>query len=724
MAESEEQIDLLLESLIRDQLDSDEPEELPIDHDKLDRLCGTFIGEFQTTETLRKGFEDAWISDLRQVKGIYHPDIINDINKSPSAKSKTYYKYTRSKERPMVAKLTRMLFPEGENNWDVVPTPVPKLGKATLQEIASSLIRQDEQGRPIPPSIDDMNRAVRVFAKERSEAMRTEISDQLFDMKFVDKGKRIVRDTVRYGTGILKGPTTMHTTKKMIVQDDVTGEFDQKEEEVFLPDVDNVSPWYFFPDMSTTEFDQCRYVYELHPMTRREMRELSKNNNFFADRIEEILESMPKGNYQLKNWENMLTELQANETRTTRGIDTEKYEVIERNGYVDGEDLKEAGLISDDDDTKKEWMCNIWYCGSQCIKATVWPSPINELTDLYHIAYYEKDETSIFGTGLPADIKDSQAAICATVRLMINNGIKSSEPIREINTDLLSNSTTSLPGLLPGELIQREGLGNDAQYPLIRDYKTDNHTGMYLNMLQKMENIGDRECGVPHSMFEAEVADETKRAFVGRAQNVNEVIRDFVKNFDVANESFLSVLYEWNMEYNDKEYIKGDMQIKSIGSTTLLARETQLQGIDSFRARLQPEDWPYINRRDLLREELKLLDLHQNIELRSDDDAENIRQAQVDKEALALAKATQMSDIEYTKSKAAHMFAKARSVVETIPEKKQNEQLKAAKTMDQLKTSEQDRDIASHQALLDTADILHKTQELPAPTGEVVNTLE
>lgn len=705
----------------------DEVEEqvkLPVDHDKLDQLCGEFIGEFQTAETLRKGFEDAWITDLRQVKGIYPQKTIDLIDKSPSAKSKTYYKFTRSKERPMVAKLTRMLFPEGENNWDVIPTPVPKLGKATLQELAFSLIRKDEQGQPIPPSIDDMNRAVRVFSKERSEAMRTEISDQLQDMKFTEKSKRIVKDTVRYGTGILKGPTTMHTTKKMIVQDDITGEFDQKDEEVFLPDADNLSIWYFFPDMSTTEFNQCRYVYELHPMTRHEMRELSKNNKFFADRIEDILGEMPKGNYQLKNWENELTELQDNETGSARGRDTEKYEVIERNGYVDAGDLLNAGLISEDDATKKEWMCNIWYCGSKCIKATVWPSPINELTDLYHICYYEKDETSIFGTGLPTDIRSSQEAMCAIVRLMINNGIKSSDPIREINTDLLSNSATSLPGLLPGELIQREGTGNDANIPLIRDYKTDNHTSMYLAMLQKMENIGDRECGVPHSMFEAEVADETKRAFVGRAQNINEVIRDFVKNFDTANESFLSVLYAWNMEYSDKEEIKGDMQIKSVGSTTLLARETQLQGIDAFRARLQPEDWAYLNRRDFLREELKLLDLHNNIELLSKEDADNIRNAQIDKEAVALAKATQIVDIEYTKSKAAHMFAKAQSVVETIPEKKQNEQLKAAKTMDQLETSAQDRDISSHKALLDTADVLHRTAELPEPTGVVENTLE
>ena len=165
----------------------------------------------------------------------------------------------------------------------------------------------------------------------------------------------------------------------------------------------------------------------------------------------------------------------------------------------------------------------------------MWPAPINGLINLYHIYYYYKDETSVFGSGLPTDVRHSQAAMNAAVRLMINNSIASSEAIREINSSLLANFDGTIPGMLPGEVIVREGISNDAQYPIMRDYKTDNHTGNYLALLQKLEDIGDRECGVPHSMFAASVSDETKRAFVGRAQNVNEVIRDFVKNFDKAN---------------------------------------------------------------------------------------------------------------------------------------------------------------------------------------------
>ena len=264
----------MVDNEYEEQEDESEGIRLPIDHDELDQLVKDFKTEFSKVESLRKGYEDAWISDLRQVKGIYHPQIISDINKSPSAKCKTYYKYTLSKVRPMVAKLTRMLFPEGENNWDVIPTPAPKLGKATLTQIAGSLIKQDEQGRPIPPSIDDMNRAVRVFAKERSEAMRVEMSDQLLNMAFSDKSKRILASTVNYGTGILKGPTTTEMQRLELVQDDETGEFSQQEEDVFVPDAENLPIWYFYPDMSTVEFEQCQYVYELKP--RSEERRVGK----------------------------------------------------------------------------------------------------------------------------------------------------------------------------------------------------------------------------------------------------------------------------------------------------------------------------------------------------------------------------------------------------------------------------------------------------------------
>lgn len=708
--------------------DLDKPLKFPTDHALLDNLTKLYKNDFDTVERLRKGQEDSFISDLRQTLGVYHPDILADIDKSHSARSKVYYKYTQSKERPMVAKLNGMLFPDGDDNWDVTPSGAPRIADDELAKIYQGLQQKQLQAQPSTPegqppqpsqvSLEDVRDAVFLWSKKRAENMRKEMRSQLGIMDYVEKSKRVVRSAVRYGTGILRGPLTskkkerqLNFSKKkpgngMMAAIGLHSEYSQDSADVFRPSVEDVSIWDFFPDNSTTDFKQCQYAFILHSMTRHEMRNLSKNDGFFKDRIYEILEEVPNGNYKPRNWEQDLTNLQENKNEGRNKDTVNRYEVIERDGFVDGLDLVKAGLINSDEDADKEWLVNMWFCAGKCIRAKVWPDPIVELTDLYHLFYYIKDETSIFGTGLPYDLRDLASAMSASMRLMLNNAIKSSDAIREINTDLLSNKTGELPGFVPGEVITREGMGSDAQYPLIRDYKTDSHVGDYLNMIAKLESCGDKVSGIPESMFSATESNETKKAFAGRSANVTEVIRDFTKNFDRANESFLMALYRWNMEYSDKEDIKGDMDIVAVGSSTLLTRETQLNAMQLFMSTMRPEDWDYVDERELLTEKLRLVDLHRNVTLKSEKDVAQIRSDRQKKqeEQMQMQMEAAKADIGYTASKANHMNAKAGAVPAQTAMKQHGEMLKNVKAQEAVHQGEHQRGMDEHKMNLEVAD--------------------
>jgi hypothetical protein len=91
----------------------------------------------------------------------------------------------------------------------------------------------------------------------------------------------------------------------------------------------------------------------------------------------------------------------------------------------------------------------------------------------------------------------------------------------------------------------------------------------------------------------------------------NVTLKDQVKNFDDGiTIPFIRSLYFWNMEYNTKEYIKGDFNIVARGSTSLVAREVKAESLKEFMQVTGNEvDLRYLQRDNILREYAKVLDL-------------------------------------------------------------------------------------------------------------------
>jgi hypothetical protein len=60
--------------------------------------------------------------------------------------------------------------------------------------------------------------------------------------------------------------------------------------------------------------------------------------------------------------------------------------------------------------------------------------------------------------------------------------------------------------------------------------------------------------------------------------NANTVLRRLVKTIDdCITDTMISRFYDWNMQYNEDESIKGDFQIDARGSSALIQRDTQKQ---------------------------------------------------------------------------------------------------------------------------------------------------
>jgi len=264
--------------------------------------------------------------------------------------------------------------------------------------------------------------------------MQSEIDDQLIEMDYPEETKKVLRSGLMYGTGVMKGPMISKRQKRLWepLED---GDYQESVEQEELPFMKHVRIWDWYPDMSVTELDKIEGSFERHCMTKHDIRQLMKRDDFYQDMIAQHLKEHPDGDYVPRNWE---TDLQVIETEAGSGKAGQasasyptspledagstsrqmgkKYQVLEYWGYVDGSDLLACGVNVDD--VTLEYAANVWLLGHKPIKAVLYDGALNQ----YKVFYYEKDETSLMGEGLARVMRHSQLAIAAGARMVLDNG--------------------------------------------------------------------------------------------------------------------------------------------------------------------------------------------------------------------------------------------------------------------------------------------------------------
>lgn len=621
---------------------------------------------FTLNEGYRRAKELEWLESLRQYKGLYDPDVTIDANNS-----KVYPKITRSKINIVLSRLHEMLFPETDKNHEITTSPEPKIAPAIVAMLAQALTQQDPQtGELVPPTQDDLMAAVLEFAKKTCERMAVVIDDQLLEMDYPEETKKVLRSGLTYGTGILKGPMIRNRVKRRW-EARGPGVYEENISTEEVPFYEFVRIWDWYPDMTVTDTDKMEGSWERHIMTKHDLRLLAKRGDFYSKVILEYMRDHPSGDYVAKNWE---VDLQVIEVeagagkigQTTKmssavtGDDTQrstnrqlgkKYEVLEYWGYVDGSDLQTCGLNIED--VELEYAANVWILGNRIIRAALFDKAL----DQYKVFYYEKDETSLFGEGLARVIRHSQIAIAAASRMVLDNAACVSGPQVEVNWSLTTPGT-DISSIYPRKIWYREGKGVDAQYPAIRSLQFESHIPELLSISDAFKQFADEESTLPTWLIGQMMNNETAQATSGRMGMITISIKDVVKNFDAFTEKVIGDLYAWNMEFNPREDIKGDYNVKARGVSSLVMKEVRMQAMNQLATTMTPEDWVYVSRRDFLKERFKAYDLV--IPLKTEEEAEKIRQQAQSARGQQLAYEQMEAEIAYKKAQTLGQLTKAK----------------------------------------------------------------
>jgi len=603
--------------------------------EEYDPLVGYIRSRFQQAETSRLYDEKRWLKAYRNYRGLYGSEMAFRDNE----KSKVFVKITKTKVLASFGQIIEVLFGSGKFPIGVEPTPVPEemaeyahLKPQQMQQPNGSANGNGEDknpygfpgdGKEIPkgatadmlmenlaqnyealgldegPAPDPRSMPQIEPARIAAEKLQKVLHDQLEETDAIKSLRHVFFEMCLLGTGILKGPFTEDKIYHKWETDPETNEDTYTAKIKSAPKLEAVSCWDFYSDPNATNMNDSEYVIQRHSFNRQQFADLMKRPLFDADAIRSCLEMGP--NYQTRGFESSLYDRE-----NVENLYKNRFEVLEYWGLLDKRIAKEIGF--DHDDELDVVSVNAFICGNKVLRCTVNPFTPTRLP--YMVCPYEINPYQFFGVGIPENMDDSQQIMNGHARMAIDNLALSGNLVFDIDETLL------VPGqdmkVFPGKIFRRQS-GQPGQ--AIHGLKFPSTTNENMMMFDRFRQLADESTGIPSYSHGTTGVQTTTRTAAGMSMLMGAAalsIKTVIKNIDdYLLKPLGKTLFYWNMQFNDdKPEIKGDLEIKARGTSSLMQKEVRSQRLMTFmQTAANPSLAPFVKWHTILKEVAKSLDI-------------------------------------------------------------------------------------------------------------------
>ena len=600
-------------------------------------VLNTVTDAYSKAKDARSLQEAKWLEAYRAWRGEYSPEeraAISTAKERNLGASEVFIKITKTKATAALGQIQEILFngdkfplgieatpePEGvAKEAFIVPEqmPIPADifgykgdGKdlqpgATSQSLLAGLYDKYKQlisGKKLieGPSPDPKQFPQLNPAQEAALNMERTILDQMEEGNLRREIRRAAWECVILGTGCVKGPltysNTLHTWKK-----DESGQimYDPKVQDI--PKSFYVSIWNLYPDPDCTAMHEASYIVEKHLFNRQQLTELKKFSNFDKDSIDRVLKSSP--HREQEYWEHSIRDI--NPT-----FSDDRYELLEYWGYLEKEHIEKlkpkerdklASLVD-------QAQVNVWICNGELLRLVI--NPFVPARIPYAIVPYEEHEYQLWGISIPENMKDPQMMMNGHTRMWIDNLRLAGNVILEVN------ETALVPGqgndIYPGRVF-RSQMGNNV--PSIKAITIPNVAPAHIQAFDKARQLADEATGQPSYSYGQTGVTATNRTAMGMSMLMSAAagnIKQVVKNFDeYLLKPIGEAYFAWNMQFNEKAEIRGDLKVVAKGTSALMQKEVQSQRLLQFLQIVSGNQLltPFANLDYILREIAKALDL-------------------------------------------------------------------------------------------------------------------
>jgi len=582
---------------------------------------------FKRAETARYTDEERWVKSYRNYRGIYGPDVAF----TSTEKSRIFVKVTKTKVLAAYGQLVEVLFGNNKFPISIDPTRLPEgiaeamhfesnpdMQKAKGQD-SSDISPEDAKLRPgetipdlmerlggladsLAPVADIMEEGEGKTATEvtihpamvAAKKMEKKIHDQLEESGASKKLRTAAFECALFGTGVMKGPFAVD--KEYPNWDD---EGNYKPRIKTMPQCDAVSVWNFYPDPDANSMDEAEYVVERHKMSRTQVRSLKKRPFFRKNAVDLALSF---GQSYSKEWWEQAMEDDSQETTT------ERYEVLEFWGYVDADVLEDHDVdIPSELKDAEQLNCNIWICNGQVIRLVM--NPFSPQIIPYYAVPYEVNPYSFFGVGLAENMDDTQTLMNGFMRMAVDNAALSGNLLIEVDENNLTPGQSL--DIYPGKVFRRSG---GAPGQAIFGTKFPNVSNENMQMFDKARQLSDESTGLPsfaHGQTGVSGVGRTASGISMLMSAANGSVRTVIKNVDDYLLGPLGkAFFSFNMQFDFDEEIKGDLEVKAQGTSSLMANEVRSQRLMQFLQVVQnPALAPFAKMDYVIREIAESMDL-------------------------------------------------------------------------------------------------------------------
>lgn len=534
--------------------------------------------EWLEDEEYYEGIDDANRGEMRTWQS--KPPNQADITTNKPTASTIFPNITRPYTDTASAKLADMLNPSDDRAWEIEPTPIPEMVQMARGEMPRSIAKQigeqiegqDAAQAEQQRMMDEAKNEV-ADATEKADRAQIRIDDWHRETSYHAENRKVIKDAVKIGSGILKGPIPQKKTHLAYVNGEMV-----KHEEI-VPGSHRVSYWNCYPDVGVGDDIQngsCHWerddisskaLYQL-----RGMRDSQGDPIYIDEQITALLEEGPHSATKEFNPDKEMGGLVQRDTKNL-------FEIWYYYGDVKAQDLKDCGCkIPEGEENAVMYFVQLEMINNRVIKAALDPLEGTEFP--YDYMIYQERDGMPWGIGVPRQIRPAQNMIKGAVRNMMDNAGLAGGPMWVYFPGII----TPLNGV--AELRPRKGwvAGEDANPSDIKDAFHYIEMDMMQPELEAIIMLGLRFAetitGLP-MMLQGQTGSgpETLGGQQMANNNASTTQRSVARNFDDRiTIPHLRRYYSYLLIHGDDEE-KGDYSIIARGSSVLVERDIQAQTI-------------------------------------------------------------------------------------------------------------------------------------------------
>ena len=612
------------------------------------------MSKFAQAKTARQAKEAQWTTNLQGVRGIDSgPSMRNE-----SEVADVYVRTTSTKTKAAYAQINEALLSGDKFPIGVSPTMVPAgiaeyahikeggaeaptapeapqdsmnlgyegdgmdmSGAATQEEMSNVIGSAYSEGLE-EEMFEEGNDATGVSAqispaKQAARKMEKMIHDQLDASKARLALRRSLNEACILGTGAMKGPFS----ETKVVNSWNEGQYTATQEK--FPATSHVSIWDLFIDPNAYNSNDIEWVIERHRMNYTQMNNLSTQPEFDLEALRRCVQA--GGNYTRMQHE---FTLQGADTSETEG---DLYEVLEFWGYMDSVEARDVYQLPVPPEAGLSVQVNAWICGNEIIRLSI--NPFLPVRIPYFVFPYEEDPYSIYGVGVPELMEDLQKLMNGMTRLAVENAMLAGNVILDVDKSALGDQNLDV---YPGKVFERQSGGQGAAINAINIPFVAHQNMQMFDQFRQMADESTGIASITHGQTGVSGTGRTASGLSMLLDGASLSIKSVIRNIDDHLLKPLATSYfQWNMQFKSKEHpeIKGDLEIKPLGSFNLISKERKAQSLQTFlQLSTNPQLAPLI----------KLPNIVKELAIQMDMDPDEILNAP--EESVAYAKLMQMQN--------------------------------------------------------------------------------